>query len=553
MTPRRLSLALFLSSIAVSVVAIALAFNPVPHTGGDNAGYVSLAHGLLTTGSYTDVFDPQGLPHTKYPPVFPGLLALLIALGARTWVALKMTAVVPTIVTVGLTYLWAERRVGAPGAFAVATLLGLSSGVVYYSHWVLSDPLFLMFTVAGICALARADGGGARTAAWLAAGVVLSGLAYFTRSAGLPLIVALVAWLALRRRWRDLAMSGVGLGVPMLLWWLRGRGAGVAQYSTEFWMVNPYEPGLGTIGILGLVPRLLENLGSYVLQHGPTGVLGPDVPALPLFGVVFTATALVGWGMTVRKDVGIVELFFPMYAGLILLWPAVWGGDRFALPLYPVLFLYGAVAIGAALSRLPGAARIPTGAAVAALLLLPAADHVVESSRQASACAPMAEERGPWACYSAPIQYFMQVASWSGTGLPDDAAVFSRKPRHFYLQSGHPSRAFPFQEDPDAHLSLADSLGVRYVVLDRWDGLAGRYVGAAVTRRSGAFCYVGAFGQPQEGGVQLFGILPPESRRQVEASGEVNVSACPEGYVRDGGAAAYSSSGRIPLLDGLDP
>ena len=28
------------------------AFDPSPHTGGDNAGYISLAYSLVTTGSY---------------------------------------------------------------------------------------------------------------------------------------------------------------------------------------------------------------------------------------------------------------------------------------------------------------------------------------------------------------------------------------------------------------------------------------------------------------------------------------------------------------------
>ena len=34
-----------------------------------------------------------------------------------------------------------------------------------------------------------------------------------------------------------------------------------------------------------------------------------------------------------------------MYSVLILVWPVVWAGDRFLLPLYPLVFFYGAVAI----------------------------------------------------------------------------------------------------------------------------------------------------------------------------------------------------------------
>jgi len=552
-TPRRLYWALLGAVLVLSGVIVAMAFNPIPHPGGDNAGYVSLAHGLVTTGTYTDVFDPEGLPHTKYPPVFPAVLALLIGLGARTWVALKMTAAVSTVAAIGFTYAWAERSIGSLPAFAVALVLALSSGIVYYSHWILSDPLFLVLTVAALLALARADEDGAQPL-WLVAGVLAAGLAYFTRSAGLPLIVALLLWLGLRRRWRALAMTTVAVGLPMIGWWLRGRGEGVAQYGAEFWMVDPYQPTLGTIGVFGLVPRLFGNLSSYAVNHLPGGVVGTGGPALTQLGLLLTLSSLAGWVLCVRKRVGPAELFFPLYAGLILLWPEVWGGDRFALPLYPLVFLYGAVALREVTSRLPAVAGPLMTAAAVLVLLLPAAGNWIDGAREASACERIVGERGAWGCYGPQIGSFVGAAAWTGSGLPRGAAVLSRKPRHFYLLSGHPSRAFPFDEDPATHLALADELGARYVLLDRWDGLASRYVGAAVRRRPGAFCFVRGFGDPAQGGAQLLGILPPAQRSPLVPDAEtgVRLSTCPAEYsVGAESGAAYTSSGRIPLLERL--
>ena len=553
MTPTRLRWGLLATLTALSVIIVTTAFNPVPHTGGDNAGYIALAHSLITTGSYTDAFDPEGLPHTKYPPVFPGLLAVLIGLGARTWVALKMTAVVSTVAAVAFTYLWAERSVGALTAFAVGLLLATSSGVVYYSHWVLSDPLFVAFTIAALFALAHADQEGARPA-WLIVGVLAAGLAYFTRSAGLPLIVALLAWLGIRGRWRVLGITAVSLALPMLAWLWRGRGAGVAQYGTEFWMVDPYQPALGTVGLLGLIPRVFANLSSYVLHHGPAGVIGADGPALSQLGVALAVGAIAGWVLRIKEGISTAEIFFPLYTGLILLWPEVWGGDRFLLPVYPLVFLYGAVALGEVARRIPAAVASPLTAVAFLVLLLPAAGSWIEGTRQASACADVSRARGAWGCYGSQVGFFVAAATWTGPGLPDGSAVLTRKPRHFYVQSGRPSRAFAFEEDAAAHLALADAIGARYVLLDRWDGLASRYVGAAVRQRPGAFCFVRGFGQPEEGGAQLLGILPPAERPAVgrAAGAEVQISACPAEYVAGAAAADYSASGRIPLLEKLD-
>ena len=560
--------------LVVSVIVVAFAFTSIPHSGGDNAGYVSLAHGLLTEGAYLDVFDPQRMKHTKYPPVFPGLLAMMIALGSRTWGTLKLAAAVPTVVAVLATYVWAGRRLGAWTGFAIALILSLSSAVIYYSHWVLSDALFLAFTMLALAAFVmaeaadfegtevyseidRARASKAQTyTCWLVIGIAATGLAYFTRSAGLPMVFALFSWLAISGRRRSLVISGIGLGLPMLVWWLRGRGHGVAQYSEEFWMMNPYDPSQGTIDVIGLVPRIVENASIYIFQHGPAGIVGAGEGSLLLpLGLALAIAALVGWGISVREQVGASEIFFPMYSGLILVWPVVWAGDRFLLPLYPLIFFYGAVAIRGLNRWLSPAVTSLLGVLVLLVLLLPAVENWLDTNQESGACELVAEERGPWACYGARVGYFVQAANWSSDGLPESVSVLTRKPRHFYLLSGHSSRTFPFDGDPETHLRLADAVGARYVLLDQWDGQAARYVGAAVNERPGAFCFVEGFGQPRDGGAQLLGILPPELRESVSSGQESvdGVQLCPESFVNPNPAGRpYRPSLRIPLLESLD-
>lgn len=547
---------LFLAGVlAVSTGVVVTSFNPAPHSGGDNAGYLSLAHGLLVDGAYTDAFDPEGLPHTKYPPVFPALLAILMSLGARSWVAFKATAAVSTVAAVGLTYLWAERRLGDVSAFAVGILLALSTAVVYYSHWILSDPVFLALTLASLAALERASDEEAHVG-WLAVGVAAAGLAFFTRQAGLPLVVAIVAWLSMGRRWRSLAATAVAIGVPALAWWWRARGVAVASYGDEFWMVNPYDPSLGTVGVIGLVPRALANLGSYVLTHGPGGIVGQSPPVVGLLGVGITTLAIGGWVLSVRVRVGPAELFFPLYAGLILLWPEVWAGDRFALPLYPLVFVYGAVALRELGTRLPTVASTLLTAAALLSLLLPAGRSWLDATREASACADVVLAGGAFGCYGPRIGAFVGAAEWMGGALPEGSVVMSRKPRHFYLLSGLPSRTFPFDEDPAAHLRVADAIGARYVLLDQWDGLASRYVGAAIGGNPGAYCYLGDLGHDTGASAQLFGIRTPDDRPTVVGApeAELQIGPCPADYLRETDRSyspPSSGSPRVPLLDGL--
>lgn len=543
--------ALLAVAVAVSAAVVATTFNPAPHTGGDNAGYVTLAYSLVKHGTYTELFDPAALPHTKYPPVFPALLAILMALGARTWVSLKLVAAVSTVAAVGLTWLWAERRVGPVWALGVALVTATASSVVYYGHWILSDPTFLAFTLVALLALERADEEGAG-AGWLVAGVTATGLAYFTRSAGLPLVVALVAWLALRRRWRALAVSGATLGIPMVLWLLRARGAGQGEYVSEFWLVDPYQPALGRVGIGGLVGRVVANLGAYVGTHLPGGVIGGRGGGLAPLGVALVALGLAGWIAAVRRRVGPAELFLPLYAGLILLWPTVWSGDRFALPLYPLLFLYGARFLKENTGRLGAVAPTVAGLVALAVVLLPEAKAWSAATQDAGACRAAVRRQGPFACWGPQRDAFVNAAGWAGDDLPPGSAVLTRKPRIFYVLSGLPSRTFPFDEGAAAHLSLADAVGARYELLDSWDGLAGRYVVGAVRQEPGAFCALRGFGE----GTQLLGILPPAERvpgSVTTPEGGVRIEACPASYVAAAPSSRYSSSSTtIPLLRGLD-
>lgn len=539
--------------VALSALVMAGAFVPAPHTGGDNATYLSLAYSLVRDGRYTEVFDPARSPHTKYPPVFPGLLALLMLAGARTWTAFKGVSVLSTLGAVALTYLWAERRLGAVWAAGVATLLAVSSAVVYYSHWILSDPAFLAFTVLALWALEKGDERGAGPG-WLALGAAAAGLAYFTRSAGLPLVAALWAWLALRKRWRALAATALGLGLPMLLWMLRSRGAGQGEYVSEFWLVDPYDPGRGRVGIGGLAGRFGENLVGYLGRHLPGGVVGLDTSFLPVLGVALAGAALAGWLPSLRRRPGPAELFLPLYAGLILLWPAVWSGDRFALPLYPLLFAYGAAALRGGLAPRARGLAGAAGAAALLLVLLPAAGTWAGAAREASACGAVVRRDGPFGCYGPGVGAFAEAAAWAGANLPEGSAVLSRKPSMFYLLSGVPSRTFPFTEDPAGHLGLADSLGARYELFDQWDGLASRWVAGAVGRRPSAFCAVRSFGQG--GGTLLLGILPEAERGSAAgAAGDARIAPCPPSFTsaREGAAGYASSSSRIPLLEALDP
>ena len=544
-------------------------FNRAAHNGGDTAGYVTLAHSLLEQGTYTDLWQPGQPPHTKYPPVFPALLAVAIMLGARTWAALKVVPALFTTLSVMAVYLWAKERRGALFGALVALLTAACNAVLWSSHWELSDPPFLALTFLSLWAYDRAfvpapsvapparNPRLGHTGSWLAAGAVATGLAYFTRSAGLPLLVAAGVWLLVNKKVRAAVALTASVGGLALLWSLRG-GQG-AQYVSEFWMIDPYQPELGRVGLAGLVQRVIENAGSYITAHVPIGLTGLRAGVLAgLLGVVLFARAGWGWARRLRQRPGVAELFVPMYLGLILLWPQVWSGDRFALPLLPLLLFYSGEVILHLTERVPAPARkLVLGAAVA-VLAFPALASWSREVRVGSGCSAVVRSEGAFACWGPRNTQFIQAALWSGAHLPEGSVVLSRKPRIFYVMSGVASQTFPFTKDGTRFLAIADSLGARYVVMDYLDAAASVYVANVVIQRGGAFCSLEGFGQPGEAPTQLLGIVPPERRRATDteegADGTITVAMdrCPADLVRPIPLTEFSErSEEIPLLVGF--
>lgn len=548
---RRLAIAAAVLVLGVQITATVMALSPAPHNGGDNAGYLSLAHSLVTQGSYVEQWDPEARPHTKYPPVYPTILAGAMLLGAEGWGAFKAISVFFVVVSVFVTFLWALDRRGPRFALVLALLLAFSPAVLWSSRWILSDPPFLALTLFTLWAFHRVDRGSA-SPAWLWAGGAAAILATFTRTAGLPLVLAVGGWLALERRWKSLAIFGAAFALPSGLWWMRGQRSGGAEYVSEFWKINPYDPDLGNVGVGGLVSRIFENLNGYVFTHIPAGLAPYGGGLLAVLGLALVSAAVVGWGLRLRRERTVTELFTPLYFGLILVWPTVWSGDRFALPLYPLLLFYAGEALVDGARHLHR--RLPWAVAALAVTVLgiPAVRAWSGLVHEASICSRVVETRGPFGCYSPGFQEFTLAARWVGENLPDGAAVFTRKPRIFYTLSGVPSRTYPLSQDPERFFREAREAGVEYVVMDRVDQLGALYVGPVVEARPEAFCNLIAVRGGDGGQTAILAILPTDAS-EVPADDSVQsgivIQACPANMVRDVARELppYSAS-LLPLL-----
>jgi hypothetical protein len=272
------------------------------------------------------------------------------------------------------------------------------------------------------------------------------------------------------------------------------------------------------VGLGGLLARAAANLEHYVGR-----VLGAEwwggvellAPAVAVLGAALVLLALWGWGARLAEGrVGLAELFLPLYGGLVLVWPEVWAGDRFVLPLYPLLLLWAGETGARLVTRLRMAEARPrpwlpalAGGLAVAVLAVPALPGVLAKVEQGAACRALATI-DPYACYGDGLQGVRDAAEWSAANLPEGAVVINRRPRSFHLMGGPPGRVFPFEEDAGPTLAEADRVGARYLLLDRTDGISRAYLPAIVGSRLQAFCWI----EEWRGSAVLLGILPPDRR-----------------------------------------
>lgn len=454
-------------------------FDPKPFVGGDNAGYMILAESLESGRGYRDIHLPGAPRHAQYPPVYPALLAGLRALGGGL-LAFKTLSVFFSAGAVLLLFLLARARRRPWEALAITIPLALSPVLLDYSHWVLSEAPFVVLTISALWVMQRrAEPRGVDLA--LATGLAL--LAYLTRAAGLPLLLAMIVALAWRRRWRPTAAVSGAVGAVVGLWWLWGRLAtaeSAREYTENFLYVNPYMPELGYVGPGDLILRVVNNVRLYVVEVIPqslaSGAAGPGPGLATLIGaLLLVALALAGWVRSARR-VGVLEAFTVLYTGLLLVWPQVWTDRRFLLPLLPVLLLYAMEGLiwcfeFVRASRPPWTLPI-AGLLIAALAVPGHIRDVTENQR----CLRFYRQGDHLSCYAPAWRSFFQAAEWVEEFTPEDAIVISRKPRLFYLFSGRRGDVYPFTPDQQEVLAFLDSTGADHVAIAAISATTYRYL-----------------------------------------------------------------------------
>jgi hypothetical protein len=469
---------LTIGAIGLFTALAVLLFDPRLFAGGDNAVYYLLAKALATGRGYVTLYEPGDPPHSLYPPGYPVLLIPIFWLFGGSFWAGKAVSLVASVAAVALVGRYLRNRLDPEtarrGAFAFALVLfAVNSTALAYSHWMLSEMPFLAVSLGALLLSERPS---RDRWSWIGA-AALAAASYLIRTASLPLCAAVVWAIWRGRGWRR-GIAALVICLAAIGWWaVRNRLVAPDQpgYLSQLVMVNSYYPELGTLTPATFVARVLANLKEYLFLEVPR-LVWPFLPSLgipppplayPLGALLVSLTAYGLLRQVRRRGVRAGEVYAVLYGGILAVWQ--WQGERFLLPIAPLVLSYLGVGLVELRSRgrearpsktartrgrsAKAASPPPTPpaqrdvrarsglVALAAIPLLVFALRAVPGQISVT----LAHIRGDrLAGYEPTVRDYFASAIWIGRHSPADAVVVSRKPMFTYLLGNRKSVIYPF-------------------------------------------------------------------------------------------------------------
>gem|GEM_PF-6532800 len=335
--------------VGVLLVSAVVRFDPRFEYDWDDSSYVIAAQAYLHGHGLTYENDPAAPLAMERAIGVPLLLIPIFALsGESNFIAAKLVVFVFYLLLCLTLYVWLRNSgvVRQSHALWVVVLFGLNPEVITRSHQVLAEIPYTLFSMLALALIYASENKDAprRSYLYVALSALATVLAMYMRSIGLALLAAIVAYLLLRRRFRDVAVwvacvGALVLSMVVALGPVLGSPLAGAGYAVNPGLLNRVVSSLqnawGYAWQLGSViwPTPYDALGHFGMQQTVWGAL-----LLGVLSVLLLAIVVLGVIVLWRTAGKLLVLYLGFYWGALALWPYI-NPARFLLPVLPVLLI----------------------------------------------------------------------------------------------------------------------------------------------------------------------------------------------------------------------
>jgi hypothetical protein len=438
---------------------------------GDNASYYTLGKALAQGEGYVNISKISKSPNNHYPPGYPVIISAVLIF-SDSIVAVKLLNGLFFLGSLLLVFILISKLTkNYITAFVVSMLAVFNSHLLFYSSLMMSEIPYMFFSLLAIYLFTKIEFESAFWKDKFFIGTVLSMIiAYYIRSLGVALLAGFCLHLLLQKKWKAMGAFILTFIIGFLPWFIRGQKLGGTSYINQLKMINPYNPGLGQANFGDFVDRTINNFSRYFSREIPDAIFtfGPAYNE-PIKGSEwffgFIILALIGYGIYQLKEYRLVILGYLLGTfGILMIWPDVWIGVRFIVPIISILvvaLICGFVALLGKITTHSVTQYIPI---VAILFTI---GSVIDLHNTAKAPYPPAWQR------------YFEVAEWLKKN-EKEVVVSCGKPSLFYTYADNYTMRYKFTQDAEKLIDNLEKQQVDYVVIDQVYGNTFQYLLPAV-------------------------------------------------------------------------
>lgn len=458
------SIALLVITVIAFAAVYTYVFDKKLDLNGDNANYYMLGKAISAGEGYVNINNIQKPPNNHFPPGYPVFISGVIALLGDSMVIIKLINGLLFLATIIAFYFLIRQLHGRPvTAIIVVALILLNGHLLRYATMIMTEVPFMFFSTIGILSFLKIKQDKVIWQdPWLYLTLILLAISFYIRTSGVALIAGIILYLLIIRKWQQAAFYLLGFILLALPWQIRGHKLGGSSYLKQLVMINPYRPELGKAHFGDYIDRFGNNVGRYISKEIPSAIFPffkPDYrqPASAMQWVLgmFILAVLIYGIWCLKKFRLLIAAYLVGTLAILFLWPDVWVGVRFLLPVVPFLLIGLVYGVQELLVKIP----LPVTPkyvlwlpGLICLLFLPQLKplHIKATAKVSP----------NWANY-------FSLAKWINNNLDHRVVVACRKPTMFYLYSDTYTTKYKYTDDDQELIKNLVKRQTDYVVLEQ--------------------------------------------------------------------------------------
>ncbi|MBD3182339.1 hypothetical protein GF312_08610 [Candidatus Poribacteria bacterium] len=316
----------------------------------DSATYIMLGKSLITFNG----FKYMGIPHTKYPFMFPLMLAPIIGIFGKNFLLMRIFIVLTALGSIYLTYWLFSRKYNFWFGMGMMLMTAASFPLMFESTRILSDIPYMFFSLLALVFIRRY----AKEEHWknknAYISVILMLVSFFTRYIGMALFAGTMLYMLinssgnLKLRFKKIVFIGIIFLIPASAWMIRGavirhinpHPPGLREflsYEKELVVTNPSDPHSDNVRWNNFVSRIKNNEIYYERLIGD--IIHGKSADMKTRSRILSIIFLVGFVYCLIRYRDVFEYYVFFYILTYILWTSL-QGHRFLVPMIPFIFYY---------------------------------------------------------------------------------------------------------------------------------------------------------------------------------------------------------------------